>query len=474
MKVGLLPLYLELYDRRLPELRAEVETLVARVADGLRACGLEVQPGAVCRLSPEVAEAVRGFEAAGCRAVVTLHLAYSPSLEAADALCATNLPLIVCDTTLSPAFGYDAPVRRILTDHGIHGVMDLCSVLRRRGKPFAVVAGASGGDSGPPFFSRVARACRSAVAGAALRGLRVLRIGKTFAGMGDFDVGDDLLRTRLGWDVAEISAADLAAIPVSQANVQAELHADALRWPITADPDCHARTARMGLRVRTALRSARAAAFSFNFQSFDGVAMDGGCAVPFLEAGKAMERGIGYAGEGDVLTAGLVGALLQAFGGDSVTFCEIFCPDWAGDSLFLSHMGEINPAVLVPGTAELIRKPYPWGDAADPAIVVGALRPGPATLVDLTLGPDGFELIASDVTVLADATDPDMRRQVRGWIRPAIGAARFLEHYSLAGGTHHHALVWGVSAAEIRAMSRFAGVGFVEIKSAPADTKENP
>ncbi len=44
-------------------------------------------------------------------------------------------------------------------------------------------------------------------------------------------------------------------------------------------------------------------------------------------AAKAMTAGVGcMLGEGDVITAGLVGALLSA--NPCVTFSEMFCPDW--------------------------------------------------------------------------------------------------------------------------------------------------
>ena len=56
---------------------------------------------------------------------------------------------------------------------------------------------------------------------------------------------------------------------------------------------------------------------------------------------EIMERGGGYAGEGDVLTAGLVGALMSVY--PETTFTEMFCPDWKEDKILLSHMGESNP-----------------------------------------------------------------------------------------------------------------------------------
>jgi L-arabinose isomerase len=171
-----------------------------------------------------------------------------------------------------------------------------------------------------------------------------------------------------------------------------------------------------------------------------------------------MARGLGYAGEGDVLTAALVGALQRAFG--ATTFTEVFCPDWAGDSLFLSHMGEINPDVAG-DRPRLTVRPFFSGRAQPPAKLTCAVRPGPAVLVNLAPGPhDTFGLLVAPVAVLDEspALDPEMRATVRAWVRPAGGVAPFLEAYSRAGGTHHSALVLGPRAEALTAFGRFAGL----------------
>jgi L-arabinose isomerase len=181
-------------------------------------------------------------------------------------------------------------------------------------------------------------------------------------------------------------------------------------------------------------------AFSLNFLAFRESTGPVN-SVPFLECCKAMARGIGYAGEGDALTAALVGALSQGFG--ATTFTEIFCADWAGQSLFLSHMGEINPAVAA-AQPLLYEKEYPFTPALNPATLACAPRPGPATLVNLAPGPDDtFRLVTAPVEVLPDGTHPDLNRWVRGWIRPALPLAQFLEEFSHFGGTHHSALLFG-------------------------------
>ena len=103
--VGLLPLYVKLYDEVLPDLAKQVEPFTGRVATALRGAGVAVVPVPMARTAPEFAAAVRQFEAAGVDAIVTLHLAYSPSLEAADALAGTRLPVGMFDTTPDRDFG---------------------------------------------------------------------------------------------------------------------------------------------------------------------------------------------------------------------------------------------------------------------------------------------------------------------------------------------------------------------------------
>jgi len=464
-KAGLLPFYLKLYDDALPECRAGFESFLRRIAAGFEARGIAVETAPVCRVADEFAAALAGFEAAGVDAVVTLHLAYSPSLEALDAFCAGLLPVIILDTTMDADFGRTVSPARIMYNHGVHGVMDFASMLRRRGRSFEIVAGH---DSDPRTLDRAADLVRAAVAAGALRDSRVLRIGDAFAGMGDFSVPEGALAGRLGIRVrqAGIEALDEAVFDVSDDAVAAETAADRARFACELSEQVHERSVRVGLGLRELLQTSACDAFSVNFQAFDRT--DGEAnTMPFLEISKAMARGLGYAGEGDVLTAALVGALARAFG--AVTFTEVFCPDWAGDTLFLSHMGEINPAVAG-DRPRLIRKPAFGGRGLDPAILTCAVKPGPAVFVNLAPGPDdSFSLIVAPVEVLPEdgALAPGMRDVVRAWIRPPCPVAPFLEAYSRAGGTHHSALLLGDRAEAVAAFGRMNGLEVVRLEAQP-------
>lgn len=456
-KIGLLPLYLKLYDSALPELLGALEPFHHAVTATFQEADVDVVEAPVCRVREEVAHAVAELERQRVDLIVTLHLAYSPSLEAVYPLVETRLPILMLDTTPDTAFGLEVDPMRLLYNHGIHGVQDLASVLRRRGKDYWVVAGHL---DNPAVMARASAIARGAKAAAVLRRTHALRIGSRFEGMGDFRVADLELYGSLGISVDQIEPCALLeeVSAVTGDAVEMELAADALAFTVDAPRAVHERSVRLGLGLRNYLDRHRYTAFSMNFLSFDQP-QGPLSTVPFLECCKAMARGVGYAGEGDVLTAAFVAALSNAIG--ETTFTEMFCPDWEGGAIFLSHMGEFNPAVAA-GKPRLYEKEFPFTPAQNPATIACAPRPGAATLVNLAPGPEGsFSIIAAPVTVLGDGTHPACKDWIRGWIRPDTLLEGFLEAYSTHGGTHHAALLYDRGEDALAAFARAAGFNFV-------------
>ncbi|MFO7974916.1 MAG: hypothetical protein R6V12_09820 [Candidatus Hydrogenedentota bacterium] len=452
--IGLLPLYLKLYDNVKPEVRADFQPFMDAIVEGFEARGVQTVRADVCRSKDEFAQAVEHFENVPVDIIVTLHLAYSPSLESADILAGTELPVLMLDTTMDAAFGQDTSPERIMFNHGIHGVQDLASVLRRKGKHFEIVAGHV---AQAEVLDRATGIARAALAAKCLRTTRALRIGPAFEGMGDFAPPETLMEWLLGIEPVQIKVEALASekAAVSEDAIEAEMEKDRQRFSVEASEEVHRRSVHVGLALRKRVEEGEYSAFSMNFMAFQS--SEGPIdTVPFLEASKAMAEGLGYAGEGDVLTASLVGALNKAFG--KTSFTEVFCPDWENDALFLSHMGEINPE-LASDTPRLIEKDFPFTPAQNPAILTCALQQGPAVLVNLAPGPeDTFGLIVAPVQVLEDTKVDAMKDTIRGWIRPELPIEMFLEEYSVSGGTHHSALLSGDRASEIVAFGSLAGL----------------
>ena len=125
IKIGFLPLYVKLYDDGAPAMRNRIDPFAKEIADLLGAKeGVEVVAADICRLESEFKTAIELFEKEEVDSIVTLHLAYSPSLESEKILKNTKLPIVILDTTPTFDFtdGEDAAV--ISYNHGIHGVQD--------------------------------------------------------------------------------------------------------------------------------------------------------------------------------------------------------------------------------------------------------------------------------------------------------------------------------------------------------------
>ena len=492
-RIGLLPLYLELYDKILaPEKRKPLEAFYNSVAADFQQKGLEVVTAKICRLKAEFAAAIKSFEKAEADAIVTLHLAYSPSLESAEILAQTKLPVIVLDTTPDYDFSPSQSPERIMHNHGIHGVQDMCNLLMRCKKQFVIEAGHWKNSN---VLERVVAKVRSAQMASALRHSRVGRIGKPFAGMGDFCVPPDVLEQKLGIQTVPGDFRRLSRInrSISAREVDAEIKNHKRQFAVRPGIEkAYQRSARVGLVVRRWMEEEKLTAFTANFMEI--TRKTGLPTMPFLEASLGMARGMGYAGEGDVLTAALVGALASVF--PATTFTEMFCPDWKGETIFLSHMGEVN-VHLLSGKPSLIEYPFIFGDLDNPVTAVGCLRAGKAIFVNLApLPEDRFRLILAPVEMKTAKGKDKFSNSVRGWMKPTLPSrnmnlgragqpvpplcsvgqgcptlptgkiatlapnlriSNFLEDYSRLGGTHHAALVYDADLNLLSGLGTFMG-----------------
>lgn len=460
-KIGLLPLYVELYDRSSPECRPTIEATYTNTAKKLRENDLEVLEAPICRLADEFSKAIAYFEEEKVDAIVTLHMAYSPSLESEKALASTKLPLIILDTT--PTYTYDQHTdsSELMWNHGIHGVQDMCNLLLRNGKKFVICAGHMD-------HSNVIEKLKNAVKGAqivtSMRNARVGLVGGAFAGMGDFQIPFEEMKRDLGIETVPFDwdrGAEIAT-SITQTDIDAEYACDQERFEI--DPalprSIYDKAAKAGLVVRKWVEEENLTAFSVNFLSVDGVS--GGLpAMPFHECCNAMTKGLGYAGEGDVLTAALVGALMSAF--DETTFTEMFCPDWEHGSVFMSHMGEYNYNIA-DGKPVLQEKPFPYTAAGNTTAAYKTMKGGRAVLINLApFGNGQYTLILVPGQMLDIQGENKHTKATNGWFKPDVPLENLLETYSQNGGTHHSALVYGDVLDQLKPLADFLGCECVVI-----------
>ena len=451
--VGLLPLYIKLYDDLLPSLRNRLDAFYETVASRMEQQGVTVLRAGFCRLESEFSAAVGSFEAQGADCIVTLHMAYSPSLESAQVLAKTQLPIVVLDTTQTYEFDFMQDPDEINYNHGIHGVMDMCNLLRRNGKLFAICAGHY------EHSDVIARACglaRAAAAARSLRGSRVGVFGGNFNGMGDFLVTPEEMRERFGVEMIEAQAQEICRLrdSVTKEEIEAEMEADRARFdfPEELDEARYSLNTKACLTMRKWIEARGLSAFSVNFLKVSPSA--GLDSMPFIEACKAMEKGIGYAGEGDALTAAISGALLGVF--PETSFVEIFCPDWKNGNVMISHMGEMNYR-LAAEKPQLRGVSFNYTDAEPPVVGYARFKGGKAVYANFCRDEEGYCLVMAPVEMLSAEKD-NFPLAMRGWMRPQMPVERFLEELSRYGATHHSVLLYDVSAQQMEFFGKLLGM----------------
>ncbi len=459
LKIGLLPLYIKLYDDSWPELRAGVDAFYQTIAGELHKREMEVVTSPVCRVKAEFESAVGHFETEKVDAIVTLHLAYSPSLESADVLARTKLPLVILDTT--PVFDFSPSQNpdEILYNHGIHGVQDMCNLLLRNGKHFLIEAGHWEKSD---VLDRIKGCVKAVKIAGNIKNARVGRLGGAFKGMGDFALPDSLLKSTIGIETIENNYFEGSRHFESITNelIEKEIEQDSLDFIAdNLNLDVYRQSTKANLAVRKWIDKNNLTAFTANFM---GITKQCGIpCMPFLEASKAMARGVGYAGEGDVLTAALTGALLSVY--PETSFVEMFCPDWQNNSIFISHMGEMN-VNLAAQKPVLKEKDYPFTDAGNPVVAYGRFKGGEAVFVNLAPVKDRpFTLILSPIEMLEVQGEDRMEDSIRGWFKPKVPVSEFLSTYSKNGGTHHAAIVYGDAMDVLKNFAEIMGWGLIVI-----------
>ena len=188
--------------------------------------------------------------------------------------------------------------------------------------------------------------------------------------------------------------------------------------------------ARMQLGLERLLRERGYGAYSTHF---DAIAEDGRFArLPLAAASSLMAKGIGYAAEGDAVTAALFCAAQDLLG--PTQFTEMYAMDFPSDSILMSHMGEGNWALARDDRpVRLIKRPLGIGGLDDPPTFLFQYATGPATLATLTsIGGERFRLVVAEGEIL-DTDELPALEMPYGFFRPDSGLRDCMDCLAAAG-----------------------------------------
>ena len=171
-----------------------------------------------------------------------------------------------------------------------------------------------------------------------------------------------------------------------------------------------------------------------------------------------MENNFGKLG----LRSALVGALAKVY--PETTFTEMFCPDWEQEVILLSHMAESNPR-LAQWKPYMLDNSMKFNVTGPTVGIYACAKAGNVCIVNLAPTKDGFALVLCPGKILDAAKEGNVYTfSTQGWFKPEMPLIEFLEKYSMAGGTHHSAMVYDVNVEDLKAFGKMMGFDVVIIE----------
>lgn len=461
-KVGVLALTLDLYEQMAPGLRPSREAWLRQAVIPKLQTSLEVHFDRAVYSREEIETSVAQLEAKNVDALVVILLTYSPSQLALPALQRTRLPILIWNTQELLSVDDSFSINAMIDNHGVHGSQDLANVLLRSGIRFHYVTSHWQDESG---VGEVMDFCHAAAAARRLRACRIGLLGYPFPGMGDFAVDTTYLAGSLGcsWKLLTVEDYLLRAAQASHEEVNSLAANYHKLYAVSKEvtPADLISTARVEIALRGMVRDYQLNALTYQFMAFGDDERT--TTLPFVAASRLMADGIGFGGEGDLVAAAGT-AFLNGLN-PPASFSEIFTVDFAGNSLFMSHMGEANVAMARKDRlVALVARPTPITRTRDRQLaLVTSFEPGPATFMALTQVQDRrWRLIVSAVQIedygpLKEMCVPHFK------MKPAGDVRDFLTRYAQAGGPHHNAICFGDARRRLKLAALILGLDYFEI-----------
>jgi L-arabinose isomerase len=454
LQIGILLPVADLYHRLWPDIDHALEQLAARVADSLTGGGLDVTCSRAVSLPSEVVAACTDLAQKDVDLLVVAFAPYCPSGVLLPVLGALHIPVILWPMQsmlrLEPE-KYDAETVKL--NHGVHAVQDLANVLGKTSKAFGVL---HGHHRQQDFIDELKQWAQAGRIIRAMQNAHPVQVGGHFEDMLDLQIGADEFLRHMGIRPQIVSTSQfvgvLDRVTRDEAVERVEQYRRAFQMGPHVDGALLVKTARGETALRAVLAEADSHACGVNFLALcNDERIADGLHVP---ASVLMREGLGYAGEGDWVTAVLVRGMQQGF--ETASFSEIFSIGYADNRILLKHWGEGNVS-MARGKPRLLVSRFTDKCASEFAIADFEFAPGPATLVNLNSTAAGQGQLISIGGAIAEDHLPNIDGP-RGVLWPDHGDVRdLLTQYAYAGGSHHMALVNGTPVEVLAKVCQLVG-----------------
>lgn len=413
-----------------------------------------------------------------CAGVITWMHTFSPAKMWIKGLQRLKKPLLHFHTQYNAEIPWDTMDMDFMNlNQSAHGDIEFGHICTRMRIPRKVVVGYWKSEEAQ---KKIAVWARVAAGVADAHDVRCLMFGMNMNNVAVTDGDRVEFEQRLGYHVDYYPVSSLMDYfkKVTDEEVDALVEEYKAQYTIKID-ECGAEVywekvknaAKAEIAISRVLEDEGATAFTTNFDDLGDADIDdpnfcGFDQIPGLASQRLMAKGIGFGAEGDWKTACLYRTLWVMNQGmeKGCSFLEDYTLNFAGDrtSSLQSHMLEVTPLIAVDKpTLEVhflgigIRK-------QQTARLVFTSKTGAgckATIVDLG---NRFRLITSDVECIEPKPMPKLPVASALWVpQPTfeVGAAAWI----LAGGTHHSAFSYEITAEYWEDFAEMTGIEFIGI-----------
>ena len=403
-----------------------------------------------------------------CAGIITWMHTFSPAKMWIAGLRELSKPLLHLHTQFNRDIPWDTIDMDFMNlNQSAHGDREYGFIGARMGVARKVVVGFWQDEQ---VQDRIARWMRTAVAYTEGRSLKVARFGDNMREVAVTEGDKVEAQIQFGWSVNGYGIGDL----VQRINEFSDSEVDRLmeeyedRYDIVEEGrkpgpvrDAIRGQARIELGLKSFLKEGGFTAFTTTFEDLHGMTQ-----LPGLAAQRLMEKGYGFAGEGDWKTAALVRLMKIMADGKGTSFMEDYTYHLEpGNELVLgAHMLEVCPT-LTDERARIEVHPLSIGGKSDPARLVFEGRSGRAINASVIDLGTRFRLLVNEVEAVKPPHAMPKLPVARVMWKPLPSLQQSAEAWIYGGGAHHTCFSYEVDTEQMRDFAEMAGIECAVIDS---------
>ncbi len=408
-----------------------------------------------------------------CAGVITWMHTFSPAKSWILGLQEFRKPLLHLHTQFNEEIPYDTIDMDFMNlNQSAHGDREYGHMVTRMGIERKVVVGYWNDKE---VQKRIADWMRTAIGAIESSHIRVLRVGDNMRNVAVTEGDKVEAQIKFGWEIDAYNITDIAeyvqAVKKNEIDTLVEEYYD--RYEIlTEGRDAEefkkhvAVQAGIEIGFERFLEEHNYHAIVTNFDELSGLQQ-----LPGLAIQRLMEKGYGFGGEGDWKTAAMVRLMKIMTQGTKNAKGTSFMEDYTynlvkgKEGILQAHMLEVCPTIAE-GPIGIKVNPLSMGRREDPARLVFTSKPGKGVAASLVDMGNRFRLIINEVECLPqDIPMPKLPVASAFW-RPEPSLATGAEAWILAGGAHHTAFSYDLTAEQMGDWADFMGIEAVFIDKA--------